>query len=89
MPSSIYSCDEVRARREACGLTRQELAQLADCSIAHLADLERGRAPKRSKVLKRVLRVLDDGSTHSEAPAVTPGPREKSAVEAAAHGAGS
>lgn len=85
MPSSIYSCDEVRARREACGLTRQELAQLADCSIAHLADLERGRAPKRSKVLKRVLLVLDNiEPTDSEAPAVTPGPREKSAVGAAA-----
>lgn len=51
--------DEIRARRKAAGLTREELAAQADCSLAWLAALERGCIPRRSAVLGRVLAVLD------------------------------
>lgn len=71
---------DLRAQRESAGLSRQQLAAAADCSISYLAELEAGQGGRRSKVLKRVLSALDAyGSVNSEAPAITPGPREKSA----------
>jgi hypothetical protein len=59
-PATAAAAADLRARREAAELTRQDLAQAADCSISYLADLERGLIPKRSKTLRRVLAALDD-----------------------------
>lgn len=49
----------VRERRDALGLTRQQIAQLANCSISGVAVIEAGDAPSRSKILTRILAVLD------------------------------
>lgn len=49
----------VRGRRDALGLSRQQIAQLANCSIGSVAVLEADDAPTRSKVLTRILAVLD------------------------------
>jgi transcriptional regulator with XRE-family HTH domain len=45
-------------RREQSGLTRAQLACIADCSLAHLSNLEAGAVPRSSAVLDRVLVVL-------------------------------
>jgi transcriptional regulator with XRE-family HTH domain len=50
---------ELRRRREALGLTREHVATEAPCSLAHLAALERGFTPERSRVLARVADALD------------------------------
>lgn len=44
--------------RQRAGLTRAQLAHLAGCSLASLANIEQGAIPKRSAVLKRALAVL-------------------------------
>jgi transcriptional regulator with XRE-family HTH domain len=49
---------ELRERRLAAGLTQQQLANLADCSLTHLQLLERGYRPTRSEVRTRVLAAL-------------------------------
>src|ERR1044072_658889 len=60
MPTTTaLAAADLRARREATQLSRQELAHEADCSLSWLADLERGLIPKRSRTLKRVLAALD------------------------------
>jgi predicted transcriptional regulator len=48
----------LRERRRAAGLTQQQLAYLADCSLTHLQLLERGYTPTRSEVRKRILAAL-------------------------------
>jgi transcriptional regulator with XRE-family HTH domain len=48
----------LRERRLATGLTQQQLANLADCSLTHLQLLERGYSPTRSEVRARVLAAL-------------------------------
>jgi len=48
----------LRERRLAAGLTQQQLANLADCSLTHLQLLERGYKPTRSEVRARVLTTL-------------------------------
>jgi predicted transcriptional regulator len=50
----------LRERRTSLGLTQQQLAHLASCSLAHLQLLERGYEPTRSDVRERVLAVLRD-----------------------------
>jgi predicted transcriptional regulator len=50
--------DDLRARRNAVGLTQQRLAELARCSLAHLQLLERGYEPSRSRVRERIFAVL-------------------------------
>ena len=47
------------ARREA-GLTQQELATRAGCSLSYLVMLEMGFSPARSAVLPRIIRVLNE-----------------------------
>lgn len=42
---------DLRTAREGAGLTRAELAALADCSLASLGNIEAGAVPKRSAVL--------------------------------------
>jgi len=48
----------IRERREALGLTREQLAHEATCSYAMLRVLEGGYRPERSPALDRVLSVL-------------------------------
>lgn len=48
----------LRERRLAVGLTQQQLAYLAGCSLTHLQLLERGYSPTRSRVRNRVLAAL-------------------------------
>jgi transcriptional regulator with XRE-family HTH domain len=50
---------ELRARREALGLPRTEVARLAGCSNSMLREIECGVIPKRGRVLPAVLAVLD------------------------------
>jgi predicted transcriptional regulator len=49
---------ELRARREALGLPRTEIARLAGCSNGMLREIEAGVIPKRGRVLPAVLDVL-------------------------------
>lgn len=51
--------ETVFARRRAAGLTQQQLAHLARCSLAQIRRIERGRPLIRSRVLPDVLRALD------------------------------
>lgn len=55
-----HSGSELRAARERAGLTRAELAQLADCSLAHIANCEHGAVPRHSPTLDRVWALLDE-----------------------------
>lgn len=48
----------LRERRENLGLTRMELARLADCSLTYTQILEAGLTPKRGDVLPRIENVL-------------------------------
>jgi transcriptional regulator with XRE-family HTH domain len=57
---TIQRGSELRAARERAGLTRAELAQLAGCSLAHLANVEQGAVPRRSPTLDRVWAILDE-----------------------------
>jgi transcriptional regulator with XRE-family HTH domain len=50
---------DLRQRREALGLSRQQLAQGARCSLTTLQMLESGYRPERSRALDRVLAVLE------------------------------
>lgn len=65
----------LRARRLAAGLTQQQVAAGASCSLSYIRLLERGFVPVESDVLPRVLRLLND-----EDPAGTQGPRHDSGV---------
>jgi transcriptional regulator with XRE-family HTH domain len=49
---------ELRADREAAGLSRFKLAALADCSPGQIQAIENGAVPKRSAVLARCRAVL-------------------------------
>ena len=51
--------DDLRGRRRATGLSRQQLAQEAGCSLSHLQMMESGYRPGNSAVLPRVLDALD------------------------------
>jgi len=51
---------DLRERRLAVGLTQQQLANLADCSLTHLQLLERGYSPTHSQVRARVHTVLHE-----------------------------
>jgi transcriptional regulator with XRE-family HTH domain len=50
----------IRPRREAIGLSREQLAGPAGCFLAWLGAIERGYAPRLSNALPRVLAVLGD-----------------------------
>lgn len=49
----------LRQRRLRLGLSRARLAGLARCSVTSIDNLEAGYIPTRSRVLPRVLDVLD------------------------------
>lgn len=66
---------ELRAARGRAGLTRPQVATLAGCSLAHLANLEQGAIPNRSAALGRI-RVVLDAALNDSRPA-----GERAAVE--------
>lgn len=51
----------VRARRQALGLTQEEVADLADCSERFVYMLERGKDTVQLAKLLQVLRILGLG----------------------------
>lgn len=51
--------DDVRARRQALGLSQVRLAGLAGCCPAHVGQIEAGYRPKRGDALARIVEVLD------------------------------
>jgi transcriptional regulator with XRE-family HTH domain len=51
---------DVRGRRLAAGLSQQELAKRAHCSLASLRLFDRGYRPPHSETLGRVEAVLDE-----------------------------
>jgi predicted transcriptional regulator len=57
--TQVLSGPDVRRQRESLGLTRQQLAQRADCSLSHLAAIEAGYTTERSRVIERVAVALD------------------------------
>jgi hypothetical protein len=58
--SSRQTGTNLRDARERANLTRAQLAAMADCSIAQLANIEWGAVPRHSKVLHRAWSALDD-----------------------------
>jgi transcriptional regulator with XRE-family HTH domain len=69
----------LREARERAGLTRAELAALINCSLAHLANIEQGAVPKRSRVVQAARTALANLRENDDDPASTPGRVEKSA----------
>lgn len=51
---------DVRDKRLRLGLSQQEVAELAGCSIAMVRLLEQGWRPKESPTLERVVEVLEE-----------------------------
>ena len=50
--------DALRAARREAGLTRIQLAALADVSFSQLSNIEQGAVPKRSGVLERAFAAI-------------------------------
>ena len=50
--------DDIRESRRTTGLTQEELAQAAGCSVSFIRLLERGYEPRFSAVLLRIRRIL-------------------------------
>jgi transcriptional regulator with XRE-family HTH domain len=48
----------LRARRERAGLSRQQLGQLAGCSVSFVQLVETGFSPRVSPTRERIERVL-------------------------------
>jgi predicted transcriptional regulator len=57
---------QIKGRRAELGLTQQELAHRAQCSVAMVRWLEAGAAVEDSKVLARILDVLDGAEQNPE-----------------------
>jgi transcriptional regulator with XRE-family HTH domain len=51
---------DLRAMRRDAGLSQQRVAELAHCSIATVALLERGYRPNTSDVLPRIVDALNE-----------------------------
>ncbi len=52
----------IRARREARGMTRSQLALALQISNVHLSKIETGRRPARPELLRRIDRVLEEAA---------------------------
>lgn len=57
--ANIESPDDLRARRRRLGISQQQLAVAAECSLSMVRLLEGGYAPPRSPTRERVERVLE------------------------------
>lgn len=53
----------IRERRKQLGLSQQELAQRAQCSLASVSMFDRGLEPEHSPVRERVIAVLAELET--------------------------
>jgi len=56
----------IRKARKSAGLTQQQLASLAGCSMAYIRVIEAGYTPAQSEVLPRVLAALNESSPEGE-----------------------
>jgi DNA-binding XRE family transcriptional regulator len=56
---TAYRLPNLRDYREACNLTRAELAELADCGFEHIRRIERDEVAAGVKVAHRLARALD------------------------------
>jgi predicted transcriptional regulator len=61
----------IQSRRRELGLSRQELASRAGCSMSYLALIEGGFMPHESSVLPRVLSALAAGAVRREGAAAS------------------
>ena len=77
-PRAAPGENDLRSLRETAGFSQQRVAELAGCSLAAVALFERGYRPSTSKVLPRIVAVLNDGCTNGETRPVT-GSRTNSA----------
>jgi transcriptional regulator with XRE-family HTH domain len=59
---------QLRERRRGAGITQQQLAERAHCSIAIVRLLEGGYQPARSHVLPRILAVLENDASPAGKP---------------------
>jgi transcriptional regulator with XRE-family HTH domain len=59
MSTPIISLADVRSRRLAAGLSQQDLAQRAHCSLSVVRLFDRGYTPEHSATLARVEHVLE------------------------------
>lgn len=66
-PVPDVSPAQLRTLRRSAGLTQREVAGLADCSLASVANMEHGYIPRNGAVLHRVLDVLNDERRPAEA----------------------
>ena len=57
---AIETNSALRERREQLGLTRQQIAAAAGCSLSMVALLESGFTPARSAVRERIEKALGD-----------------------------
>lgn len=51
--------DKIRMRRFACNLTQMKLAELAECSLQAIGNIERGRANPSLIMVYRIAQALD------------------------------
>lgn len=54
----LIGADELRARRQRLGLSREQLAVLSDCSVHSVIRYEQGVRARNSRVLERIAVVL-------------------------------
>lgn len=65
---------ELRDLRKATGLTQNQVAALAQCSRAFIANVEQGYVPRHSPTLDRILDLLNsEGAATNGASAKTDG----------------
>lgn len=64
----------LRRERESAGITRAQLAELADCSIASLGYIEQGAVPRRSAVLDAAFAALENLNDERASAAEKPRP---------------
>jgi transcriptional regulator with XRE-family HTH domain len=70
---------ELRRLRAAAGLSQQQVAERAQCSVTSVAQLERGLRPKHSEVAGRIVAALgsaNDNGAPAKSAAVKTEPRE-------------
>ena len=63
LSAQLTATPGLRELRRATGLSQQELAFRAHCSLPYVAMLERGFAPTHSNVLPRILTALENAAT--------------------------
>lgn len=59
---------DLRQARKTAGLSQQQLATIAGCSVASVAIFERGYQPEHSDVLPRLRAALIEPTTSNGAP---------------------